>query len=137
MEIPHLTRQHITMSLGYGGILLFWLSLENNNILFVSLLGAGLAGILTGLTVLRYLGGRTFLPYQWIPSLIILGCVIGFAAVWASLFLMIFKNGWHAHAYPDFPATIIGGMVHRLLPWSVAGGFCGGAAVLWRLAPPI
>jgi hypothetical protein len=114
----------------YGALLLFWFSTESNSVLVVSILGAGLTILLARLMLLRWTGGRTLTPSQWIPGMIILGMMVGFAAVWLTAGMMIFKNAWHAHAYPDFPTEQVLGLTDRWLAWTAAGGFMGAGLAL-------
>jgi hypothetical protein len=134
IHLPKHRRQHTLYALGYGAILFMWLSTENTTLLIVSGLGVGLSGLLVWLATLRWLGGRVFSAQQWLPGVILMGAIIGSGAVWMTIGLMVFKNGWHSHAYPDFPPEVITGMVHRLLPWTLAGGILGGAGGLLHLA---
>ena len=120
------------MAIGYGALLLAWLTPEDNTIFVVSLLGAGLSLMIVLLVVLRWFGGRTLAPRQWIPGLVLLGALLGFGAVWMTVFLMVFKNGWHGHAAPDFPGVVVVGIINRAIPWTVAGALLGGAAALVR-----
>lgn len=134
LTIPHHQNKHTVMAILYGGVLMVWLTPEDATLVIVSLLGAGIALVLTSLLVLRFLGGRQLTPQQWIPGLVIFGMAVGFGAVWGTVGLMIFKNAWHSHAAPDFSGTVIVGIMGRLIPWTLAGGFVGGALALWRLS---
>lgn len=117
-------------ALGYGAVLLVWLSTENASVWVVSLLGTGLALMLLRLAVLRWLGGKTI--SHWFPAVVLFGASIGFLAVWCAVGLMVFKNAWHAHAYLDFPTHLIQEMPRRVLAWTVAGACLGGAARLFK-----
>ncbi|KAB2905056.1 MAG: hypothetical protein F9K27_06075 [Anaerolineae bacterium] len=132
MTIPTHKSRDTTAMIGYGAVLMLWLSVENTNLVVVSVLGAGLSAMLLRLMVLRLYGGKTF--SLWAPGMFFFGLLVGFGAVWCTVGLMVFKNAWHAHAYPDFPATIVTGITQRWLSWSLAGGLLGGAAALFRLA---
>jgi hypothetical protein len=134
IRLPGHRRQDTLYALGYGAILLVWLSTENTTTLIVSLLGIGLSALLGWLAMLRWLGGRAFSRRQWLLGMILVGGMIGFGAVWMTIGLMIFKNGWHSHAYPDFAPELITDMLHRLLPWTIAGAMLGGAMGLLHLA---
>lgn len=132
LKIPTQRRQHTFLTFGYGAILLVWLSIEDSTVLLVSLLGAGLATLLVSLTVMRWWGGRVLTAGQWLPAALLYGGVIGFTAIWCTVGLMVFKNAWHSHAYPDFPTVIVTGMTARLLPWTIAGSLIGGSVGLLR-----
>ncbi len=131
-RIPHHRRRHTLAALGYGALLLAWLTPEDNTLLVVITLGAGLSLLWGGLAVLRWGGGRTLSPGQWGPGLVLFGALVGLGAVWCTIGLMVFKNAWHSHAYPDFSTPLIVEMAARSLPWSVAGACLGGAAALLR-----
>jgi hypothetical protein len=133
-HIPQLKDRHRLYGIGYAALLLFWLSAENQSVWLVSLLGVGLSLILIWLGGLYWFGGRSFSPNQWIPGLIVAGAVVGCGAVLCAVGLMVFKNGWHAHAFPDFPGTVVAGMGRRLIPWTLAGALIGGAVALLRVA---
>jgi hypothetical protein len=131
--IPTLERRYILIALFYGAILLGWLTPEDNTVLVVSVLGAGLSLLMVNLAIRRWFGGYPLPKRYWLPSAILVGVGVGFGAVWGTVGLMIFKNAWHSHAYPDFASIVIVGMFRRLIPWSVAGGFLGAAVGLWQL----
>lgn len=134
MTVPAHNRRHTLFAIAYGAVLLAWLTPEDTTLVIVSALGTGLSALLVSLAVMRWLGGQTLAPQQWVPGLIALGTGIGFGAVWCTIGLMVFKNAWHSHAYPDFSATIVVGIANRAVLWSIAGGLCGLAAALWQSA---
>ncbi|HLA45196.1 MAG TPA: hypothetical protein VJZ27_17245 [Aggregatilineales bacterium] len=133
-EIPVHQSRHTLMAIGYGALLLAWLTPEDATLLIVSILGAGLSVLLVGLAVMRWMGGSRLSRYQWMVGFILFGAAAGFGAVLCTVFLMVFKNAWHSHAFLDFPGTVIVGITHRMIPWTVAGGLLGSSAVLIRLA---
>jgi hypothetical protein len=121
-------------AIGYGALLMVWLSVEDGTVFVVSVLGAGLSLVIVWLALMRWFGGRELTPRQWIPGFVLLGALAGFGAVWMTVFLMVFKNAWHAHAALDFPGEVVVAIVQRLIPWTVAGALLGGAAALVRNA---
>jgi len=134
LRIPEHRPKHTLMALAYGGILLAWLTPEDATVIVVSFLGAGLSLVVVCLALLRWAGGYTLTAGQWLPGMIIIGGVIGFGAVWWTIGLMIFKNAWHSHAFPDFPGVVIVGIGRRVIPWTTAGALIGGGVGLLRLA---
>lgn len=45
--------------------------------------------------------------------------------------LMVFKNGLHAHGFPDFPAGEIAAVLGKTPLWGVSGLFVGVGMALW------
>lgn len=131
--VPKFQNKHRLMAIAYGALVLAWLTPEDNTVIIVSVLGWGLSCLLVMLAVVRWLGGRTFSPSQAAAGMVIAGIAVGFGAVWCTMGLMIFKNAWHSHAYPDFATTVVVGIGRRLLAWTTAGGLLGGAAAWLRL----
>ena len=125
-------RKYTLMAIGYGAIILAWLTPEDSTVLIVSILGAGLSLMILLLAVMRWFGGRSLAPRQWIPGMVIFGALVGFGAVWTTIFLMIFKNAWHSHAALDFPGEVVVAMVDRAIPWTLAGALLGGATAFLR-----
>lgn len=134
LRIPEHHRRHTLMAIGYGALLLAWLTPEDATLIIVSVLGAGLSLMVSRLAGLRWLGGKTLTPRQWIPGLVVWGAFVGFGAVWATVLLMVFKNAWHSHAAPDFAGTVVAGIMRRSIPWTAAGALLGGAVALVRIA---
>lgn len=133
MTLPPLQNRDPLLLIGYGFGLMIWFSSENASLPVVSGLGAGLSFLLVRLLVLRQWGGKIFSWRQWLPAAVLLGLLVGFGAVWSTAGLMVFKNAWHAHAYPDFPAALVNGIIQRWLSWTLAGGLMGASAALFRL----
>lgn len=60
------------------------------------------------------------------------GMILGITIPLLTVCLMIFKNGMHAHGFPDFSPSDLAGVIGST-PWSAfAGGLCGLAASYWR-----
>jgi hypothetical protein len=129
-----LEQPHILRGLGYGALLILWLTLEDKSLILVSLLGLGLSFTLVYLGLLRFFGGRSLAWVQALPVFIILGGVVGFGAVVATISLMVFKNTWHGHLVPDFSTSLIVGIGQRTPEWTLAGALVGSAYGFWRLA---
>lgn len=134
ITLPQRGNQHTIAAALFGAILLGWLSVEDSTVIAVSILGTGLSCLLVILAVLRWWGGRKITLQQWLPGMILMGGLVGFGAVWCTMSLMIFKNAWHSHAYPDFSSTLIVGISQRLIPWTIAGSLWGGATALFKFS---
>jgi hypothetical protein len=127
--IPVWHRRHRLWAIAYGALLFFWMSSEQNTLWVVSAFGAGLAVLgLAGLAM-RYGAGQVFRNRLGLG--LVFGAGSGFCAVWVTLGLMIFKNAWHSHALPDFPAPVVLGLADRLWAWTLAGALWGLGLALW------
>ncbi len=113
--------------LGTG--LLFWLPIEDTG-LTSPLLFAGGAGVLVGVHAwLRFAATPCLAIWTRYPAS---GMILGGAIPLLAGFLMVFKNGLHAHGFPDFSPDDLGRLL-RWTPWGAAAGLAGGlAASLWR-----
>ncbi|MCU0513198.1 MAG: hypothetical protein MUE40_11570 [Anaerolineae bacterium] len=121
-------------SIGYGAGVLVWLSVEDQTLLPVVLVGSGLWLLLLAHWLAGYAGGRA-LPWRvWLPGLALAGAAAGAGAVVTITLLMFFKTAWHAHPVPDYPVPLLLDMLARLPAWTAAGLLAGLAAGLLRLA---
>lgn len=111
--------------IGYGLMILFWLSLEDNGTIAVAILGTGAALIFTSYWVLKRIDGRELPTRLWFSGLIVLGSLMGAAAILVTAILMFFKSSWHGHIFPDYPPTMIAAMLSRMPIWTLAGGLLG------------
>lgn len=111
--------------IGYGLILLVWMSLEDNGTIVVAVLGTGAALIFISYWLLSRIGGRELPIRLWFSGLIVLGSLIGAAATLVTTILMFFKSSWHGHLFPDYPPTMIAAMLSRMPIWALAGGLFG------------
>lgn len=122
------------MAIGYGGVLMIWLSTENASIWLTVVLGLGLALMIVTLGVLHWMGGRTInLARGW---LVLLGIITGTLSPITTFFLMLFKNVQHSHIVPDFSNEVMSEILVRTPAWALAGGLIGGAVMLMGLAVP-
>ena len=123
---------------GYGIILLVWLSLEDNGTLSVALLGTGATMLYTSIWLLRRIGGQVLPLRLWLPGLILCGGIVGALSTLTTTVLMFFKTGWHGHIFPDYPPPMLLAMLQRLPVWMLAGALLGLALALIKLslAPP-
>ncbi|MBC8097987.1 MAG: hypothetical protein H7Y11_00965 [Armatimonadetes bacterium] len=104
------------------GIAIFiWLSPEDNSVLPVVLLSAVVTAVSMTHGVLRRWGGQTIAArYSWV-LLPLWGAVLGGGTSLLTAVLMVLKDARHAHLYPDYPLTLITGMLARAPIWAVAG----------------
>ncbi len=109
------------LMIGYGLVLIFWMSLEDSSTLTVSLLGTGAAVIYIGIWLLNRLSERELAFRHWFPGMIFSGTLFGAASVLITVILMFFKSGWHGHIYPDYPPQMIFAMLTRLPVWALSG----------------
>lgn len=130
--IPHTGRRTRLAALATGAVVLIWLSLEDNTLTPVVLLGVTLAALITSLTTFDKLGGRR-IPMRQLPvAAALAGAVIGLSASVMTAALMFFKNAMHAHLFPDYPPGLILAMLQRGPVWLVAGALAGlGMGLLW------
>ena len=132
LRIPQTGRSTRLIALAAGLITLVWLSLEDQHIGPVLLLGTALAVLITSLTTFDKLGGRV-IPGRYVPAAgALIGAVIGLGASVSTALLMFFKNALHAHVFPDYPPGMILAMLQRGPLWLAAGALAGlGLALLW------
>lgn len=120
--------------LAYGGSVLLWSSLEDNNVLPAALLGGGLALLLlvAWLTHEKRYGGKVVAGQQAVLAAALFGAALGFGASLAAAALMLLKDGLHAHLFPDYPFGMIVDILARAPLWALAGILaCVGALLAW------
>jgi len=132
VKIPERGRRTRWIVAIFGGILFFWLRLEDNSVWSVVSLGAGLALLTIGWTTMGKLGGREVRARYLIPGAALLGGLTGLGASLATTALMILKTGMHGHLFPDYPPGEIIALLQRIPIWMLAGGLVGfGLALAW------
>lgn len=121
MTLPPIDYRVRLAALGFGAVLLFWMSLEDNGAVSVSILGTILAGWLVYFGMLRYL------PHHQLTmrSLSLIGLGIGAGGTLCTTGLMFFKTAWHGHLFPDYPFGMMAAMLQRAPVWGVAGAMIG------------
>jgi hypothetical protein len=134
LTIPYQNIWHRFGAIGYGAILLLWLSTEENAVWLTVLLGTGLALVVEGLFITHRLGDKTLGWRIWMPGIILLGVITGLASVFGTILLMVFKNVQHSHAAPDFSRDVVEGIFQLAPAWALSGGLLGGAVALAILA---
>jgi hypothetical protein len=132
LTIPRWRGRLRVIPLVYGVVLLLWSSLEDNSVLPVTLLGSGLAFLMTLLWVIRRFGGRTFAARNGLLGASVLGATTGLLGALASAALMLVKDGLHSDLYPDYPFSLIVDTLARAPLWALAGIFAGiGLLLAW------
>lgn len=132
--MPPFGDQHRYLAIFYGVVVLIWLTTESAHVLLTTLLGLGLALLIVILSALYRLGGRCYTARWWIPTFIVGGILVGALTPLTTFLLMLFKNVQHSHLYPDFPNSVMFGIVGRAPIWAIAGGLIGAALALARIA---
>ncbi|MCB9450797.1 MAG: hypothetical protein H6672_05125 [Anaerolineaceae bacterium] len=132
MRLPILTPRLRLAAVGYGLLVFFWLSPEDNHVWPVALLGAGLGLMTVSLLVVNRFGGRV-IPRRWLlPGAALAGLLAGGGGAVAAAGLMLFKTALHSHLYPDYPFTLMLAMLARAPAWGLAGLLASLAlALLW------
>jgi len=132
LTIPRRSTTLRLAALASGGIIFLWMSLEDTNVLPVTLLGGGLALILLALWVTGRFGGRTFEGRSAVMAAALVGAAWGLAAALVVALLMLIKNGLHGHLFPDYPFGMIAEILARAPLWALAGIFAGiGGLLAW------
>ena len=121
VTIPPVTNRYILIMIGYGVIILAWLTPEGAAVWPVVLLGMGLTYLSIGLAIRSRWGGRNVRATMWIPGGILLGAVAGLVTNLTTFFLMLMKNAQHGHAQLDFPNEVTLGLLELIPYWMAAG----------------
>ncbi len=130
--MPLLPRRADLIGIGYGTILFFWLTIEDQNAFAPALLGA-VGAILIGLRwVLARLGGKMIPLSTALIGAVLWGALVGAGGTAAAAILMFFKTAWHAHIFPDYPLPMIAEMLVRSPAWALAGALAALAIILVR-----
>ena len=125
MTVPARPVYMTFVNLLYGVVLLFWMSLEDNGVLSVSLLALGTVVLYAGDWLWRRYTGQSFPQKIWLPTILILGVLLGSLANLVTVMLMFFKTAWHGHIFPDYPNAIMLATLQRLPVWAGAGALLG------------
>ncbi|MCA9914125.1 MAG: hypothetical protein KC496_12285 [Anaerolineae bacterium] len=134
ITIPTLNKYFPLLLIGGGGMVLFWMSLEDHSANNAAIIGITSSFLLGLQSLLRRYGGQS-LAVRWLPLTgLLVGGVLGAASALSTALLMFFKTAWHAHPYPDFPPQMILAMLERLPVWGIAGGLAGLGLVLVGIA---
>ena len=130
--IPRLDYRFRLIVIGYGLVLLLWMSLEDTHTEPVVVLGVVLSLLVSLQTLLRRMGGHGVSVRQLLLILSLGGGLVGVGASISTALLMFFKNAWHAHLFLDFPPGIMLAILERAPAWGLAGVLIGvGIGLSW------
>src|SRR5512145_3302601 len=97
LPVPHRGTRFRWLTLGFGLALLLWLSVEDQQVLPVTLLGTGLSALSVTAALLGRLGGHILPAVYGLLVAAVSGIVTGLGASLATAGLMLFQNALHAH----------------------------------------
>lgn len=123
------------LALVLGGMLLFWLPVEDTSERWVILFAAAICSLGMAYWIVSYHSRRQQRPERS-ENLIypLAGAVSGLAVTPAALFLMAFKSGLHGHSAPDFTSDQIIRVILGTPIWSGSGLLIGlGVALLRKI----
>lgn len=111
----------------------FWLSVEDNHVWPVVLLGSSLTLLGSLQWALSRYGGHTVTSGRGFLGLALFGGIVGAGSSLMTTLLMFFKTAWHSHLYPDYPVPMMTAMLSRMPVWGLAGVLLGLslALVIW------
>lgn len=118
------------VAVGYGLVMLLWLSLEDTHTEPVALLGTGFALLSVAGWLIGQYGGVSLAARLWMPGAVLVGALTGAGAALMTTLLMFFKTAQHSHVFPDYPLPMMLAMLQRLPVWGVAGALIGLGVVL-------
>ena len=125
LRLPQPKTKARFLMIGYGLLLLFWMSLENSSILFVTLLGIAATLIYGSIGLSNRIAERDIPLRHWFPGIVLSGTFFGVMSIFMTSILMFFKSSWHGHLYPDYPPQMIFAMLPRLPAWTLSGTLIG------------
>jgi hypothetical protein len=135
MTLPPIPRLWRRWALIGGGLaVFFWLRLEDHGVGTALLMGMLLSALTLAWAAWPRLAERTLSARQLVLSLAFTGAVGGLLTALFGALLMLLKNGFHGHLYPDYPIVLIEGTLTRAPAWALAGAFLGAGAALLLLA---
>ncbi|MEO1644073.1 MAG: hypothetical protein AAFR67_02735 [Chloroflexota bacterium] len=110
-----------------------WMSLEDNSLIPVIVLGIGLSVIGVIYTILDNIPHEAVPVRRFLMLVVFASTAIGGFAPLAIALLMFFKTSWHAHAFPDYPPALMLAMLSRLPAWTLSGFLVGCALAIFTL----
>jgi hypothetical protein len=130
LTLPHPGSRARLLTIGFGAVVFFWLSAEDNSALPVAIFGTGISVAIVFWWLSRNYGGKALDRRFWFPGLIFAGGITGAGAALSAVLLMFFKTAWHSHVFPDYPLPMMLAMLERLPAWTLAGALVGLAVAL-------
>ncbi|MCU0500106.1 MAG: hypothetical protein MUF87_22380 [Anaerolineae bacterium] len=128
------TRALQWLTIACGIAVFLWMSVEDTQTWPVVVLGGSVSLIAVVHWSQRFFM-RTPLPSKGGIALIgLLGGLTGLGTALITALLMLIKNAWHLHPFPDFPPLLMGAILTRAPWWGVAGVLIGlgiGVISLW------
>lgn len=135
ITLPAIPRAWLRWAIIAGGMtVFFWLRLEDYGVLTAALMGLALAALASAAWLWPRIARRALTPVRLLLSMAAAGAAAGLLTALFSALLMLLKDGFHGHLYPDYPATLIAGTVARAPAWALAGALIGVAAAQLLLA---
>lgn len=125
LRIPPSANRLRLITIVYGMVAFFWLSVEDNNTWVVTLFGLALAVLLTTRTVFQHFSGKIIGSHYIFPGFFLVGMLMGLGTSIATIGLMFIKNALHSHLFPDYPLAHMLAILERAPIWGLAGGFLG------------
>jgi MFS superfamily sulfate permease-like transporter len=117
-----------------GVAVFLWLRIEDQNVLFAVLCGISLAVASLGIYAWKLTSGRRYPAQTALIGGVLFGGLCGLASALVTAILMLLKNGFHAHLFPDFPFGMISDMLLRAPIWALAGALIGFGVMAAALA---
>ena len=135
LSLPKWNARARWLSIVYGVVIFFWLGVEDNDVIGVTVLGMAGAVLLVWSVVSRVDISLTTQAGRYIGLPLqtgVIGGSLGVTTSVATAVLMLAKDVRHAHAFPDYPPAMIGDMLERAPLWGLAGMLIGlSAGLLW------
>ncbi len=115
-----------------GGLAVFlWLRLEDHGVVVAVLMGLLVTTLALAAWLWPRIAGQPLPAKRLVISLGLTGALAGLFTALAAALLMLLKNGFHGHLYPDYAAPLIAETLARAPAWALAGALLGlGAALL-------
>lgn len=121
-------------TIGCGIAVFLWMSPEDTQTWPVVILGTAVSVIMVTHWGVRLFTRTPLRSRNGIVLIGVLGGLTGLGAALITALLMLIKNAWHLHPFPDFPPLLMGAILARAPWWGVAGVLIGlgvGLIYLW------
>ncbi|HYO87278.1 MAG TPA: hypothetical protein VER79_01450 [Candidatus Limnocylindrales bacterium] len=113
-----------------GLVVFFWLRLEDNGVAVAVVMALLLTALALAAWLWPRIAGRPLSARALVTLLALTGAGLGLLTAPSAALLMLLKNGFHGHLYPDYPAGLIAATLARAPAGAVAGALLGIAAAL-------